>query len=199
MAHHWAARIGVSWKTQSIIKHKPDGSSEIKRTVWYTKIIHLKRLVSILLVDLLLYNMVGYSVVYWFGGNVTLESQPSVTETIAVHEYITVKIPVSLPYQTNWPAPQSVQGKLQAGNEFYEMVEQIMLNDTIYNSPVSPIATRAPIFMRWLITSVNTSMTIPPMAQSLPKVVWFNCWKNMFPFNEYIPFLWLKVFPIPYR
>jgi hypothetical protein len=76
--------------------------------------------------------MVGYSVVYWLGGNVALESQLTVTETIAAHEYITVKVPVSLPYQTNWTAPQSVQGKLQVGSDFYEMVEQIMLNDTIY-------------------------------------------------------------------
>lgn len=45
---------------------------------------------------------------------------------------MTVKVPVSLPYQTNWTTPQSVEGKLQVGHEFYEMVEQIMLNDTIY-------------------------------------------------------------------
>ncbi|WP_428666305.1 hypothetical protein [Runella sp.] len=92
----------------------------------------MKRLVSILLVSLLLYNMVGYSVVYWLGGNVALETQQEETQKPLNQEYITVKVPVSLPYQTNWTAPQSVQGKVQVGNEFYEMVEQIMLNDTIY-------------------------------------------------------------------
>lgn len=92
----------------------------------------LKRLVSIVLLSLLLYNMVGYSVVYWLGGNVALEAQKDELESSLKDEYITVKVPVSLPYQTNWTAPQSVQGKLQVGSEFYEMVEQIMLNDTIY-------------------------------------------------------------------
>jgi hypothetical protein len=92
----------------------------------------LKKLVSILLLSLLLYNMVGYSVVYWLGGNVALELQKDELESTLKEEYITVKVPVSLPYQTNWTAPQPVQGKLQVGNEFYEMVEQIMLNDTIY-------------------------------------------------------------------
>jgi hypothetical protein len=76
--------------------------------------------------------MVGYSVVYWFGGNVALEAQKDELDSSLKEELITVKVPVSLPYQTNWTAPQSVQGKLQVGNEFYEMVEQIMLNDTIY-------------------------------------------------------------------
>lgn len=85
-----------------------------------------------MLFSLLLYNMVGYSVVYWLGGNVALEAQSGELESIVSDEYITVKVPVSLPYQTNWTAPQPVQGKLQVGNEFYEMVEQIMLNDTIY-------------------------------------------------------------------
>lgn len=92
----------------------------------------MKRLVSILLLSLLLYNMVGYSVVYWLGGNVALEAQKDELDSSLKEEYITVKVPVSLPYQTNWTAPQSVQGKLQVGSEFYEMVEQIMLNDTIY-------------------------------------------------------------------
>ncbi|MFN8347269.1 MAG: hypothetical protein U0X91_19860 [Spirosomataceae bacterium] len=92
----------------------------------------MKKLVSILLLSLLLYNMVGYSVVYWLGGNVALEVQNEETASPLSEEYITVKVPVSLPYQTNWTAPQPVQGKLQVGHEFYEMVEQIMLNDTVY-------------------------------------------------------------------
>mgnify|MGYP001810419905 CR=1 FL=1 len=92
----------------------------------------MKRLVSILLLSLLLYNMVGYSVVYWLGGNVALEAPKDELESSLKEEFMTVKVPVSLPYQTNWTAPQSVQGKLQVGSEFYEMVEQIMLNDTVY-------------------------------------------------------------------
>lgn len=85
-----------------------------------------------MLLSLLLYNMVGYSVVYWLGGNVALDEQKDELESFLKDEYIIVKVPVSLPYQTNWTAPQFVQGQLQVGSEFYEMVEQIMLNDTIY-------------------------------------------------------------------
>ena len=92
----------------------------------------MKRLVSIVLFGLLLYNMVGYSVVYWLGGNVALDMRANEPVSPLKEEFITVKVPVSLPYQTNWTAPEPVQGKIQVGNEFYEMVEQIMLNDTIY-------------------------------------------------------------------
>lgn len=76
--------------------------------------------------------MVGYSVVYWLGGNVALEMRADESASPLKEEFITVKVSVSLPYQTNWTAPEPVQGKIQVGNEFYEMVEQIMLNDTIY-------------------------------------------------------------------
>ncbi|MDF7818393.1 hypothetical protein P1X15_12335 [Runella sp. MFBS21] len=92
----------------------------------------MKRLVSILLFSLLLYNMVGYSIVYWLGGNVALHKQEIQSDSTLNEEYITVKVPVALPYQTNWTAPQPVQGSIQVGEEFFEMVEQIMLNDTLY-------------------------------------------------------------------
>lgn len=93
----------------------------------------MKRFVSILLFGLLLYNMVGYSVVYWLGGNVALEVQKDEPlSAVQEGDFVTVKVPVSLPYQTDWTAPEPVQGTIQAGNEFYEMVEQIMLNDTLF-------------------------------------------------------------------
>ena len=76
--------------------------------------------------------MVGYSIVYWLGGNVALQEQEIQSDSTL--EYITVKVPVALPYQTNWTAPQPVQGSIQVGEEFFEMVEQIMLNDTLYIS-----------------------------------------------------------------
>lgn len=92
----------------------------------------MKRLVSILLFSLLLYNMVGYSIVYWLGGNVALHEHETQFDSNVNEDYITVKVPVVLPYQTNWTAPQSVQGSIQVGEGFFEMVEQIMLNDTLY-------------------------------------------------------------------
>lgn len=76
--------------------------------------------------------MVGYSVVYWLGGNVALDMRVDEPVSPLKEEFITVKVPVSLPYQTNWTASEPVQGKIQVGHEFYEMVEQIMLNDTLY-------------------------------------------------------------------
>lgn len=92
----------------------------------------MKRLVSILLLSLLIYNMVGYSVVYWLGGNVALDVRENELISPLKEEYITVKVPVSLPYQVNWTTPQPAQGNIQVGKEFYQMVEQIMLNDTLY-------------------------------------------------------------------
>ena len=48
-------------------------------------------------------------------------------------EYITVKLPFSIPYQrTVWENTKQDKGLYQYRNKFYNIVEQRLLNDTLY-------------------------------------------------------------------
>jgi len=148
----------------------------------------VKRFVSILLFGLLLYNMVGYSVVYWLGGNVALEvSKDEPLAAVQEGDFVTVKVPVSLPYQTDWTAPEPVQGTIQAGNEFYEMVEQIMLNDTLFIKCKPNRDARA----NFEALSEHIDQHIKNQTTELPKPskAWSGQW-----LKEYVSFQRLHVF-----
>eukprot|EP01031_Cornospumella_fuschlensis_P019153 gene19153-23464_t len=85
----------------------------------------------ILLLGLLLYNMVGYSIAY------LLEEKNSIGDAHYVerHPYskdIVLKLPVDVPYQTNWDAPEPTEGKIEHEGEFYQMVSRQLINDTMY-------------------------------------------------------------------
>lgn len=91
------------------------------------------RILSILLFGLLLYNMMGYSVVY------LLEDKYAVStgneNFIERHEFskdIVIKVPVSLPYQTTWDNPEPAEGKIQHEGEYYQMKSRQLINDTMY-------------------------------------------------------------------
>ncbi|WAC10156.1 hypothetical protein [Dyadobacter pollutisoli] len=92
----------------------------------------MRRILSILLLGLLLYNMVGYSVVYLSEEKQTVSAvgkdfiqQSSGTEDIVI------KVPVAVPYQNNWEAPQPAQGLIEHEGRFYQMKSQQLVNDTL--------------------------------------------------------------------
>lgn len=64
-----------------------------------------------------------------------MESEAKVRDGNA--ETMVVKIPISLPYQTDWEAPREAEGELRKGDEFYQMVDQKMENDTLYTTIVA--------------------------------------------------------------
>jgi hypothetical protein len=91
----------------------------------------LRRILSILLLGLLVYNMMGYSLAY------LLEKRNAVGDAkyIERHPYskdIVIKVPVNIPYQTNWAQPESVEGEIEHDGEFYQMVSRQLINDTMY-------------------------------------------------------------------
>jgi hypothetical protein len=80
----------------------------------------MKKILSILLFFILLYQAGGFALQYL---------APTDTESISLDENtetMVVKIPISLPYQTDWEAPRETEGELRKGDEFYQMVEQKM-------------------------------------------------------------------------
>ena len=93
----------------------------------------MRRILSILLVVLLLYNMIGYSVVYMFEDrNMVGNHAKDLVEQQAGSENITIKVPVAVPYQNNWDAPEPVEGKLEFDGQFYQMKSRQLVNDTLY-------------------------------------------------------------------
>jgi hypothetical protein len=93
----------------------------------------LRRILSILLLGLLLYNMVGYSIVY-------LSEERYVVSAKGKHfiqqnsgtEDIVIKVPVAVPYQNDWDAPEPVTGQIEHEGQFYQMKSQQLINDTLY-------------------------------------------------------------------
>jgi hypothetical protein len=86
-----------------------------------------------LLLGLLLYNMVGYSIVYLVEERHTISSGDNnfVQQPVGTNN-IVIKVPVSVPYQTNWDAPAPAEGQIEHEGQFYQMKTQQLINDTLY-------------------------------------------------------------------
>ncbi len=91
----------------------------------------MKKILSILLFFILLYQAGGFALQYL----APMESEAIPMDGNA--ETMVVKIPISLPYQTDWEAPREAEGELRKGDEFYQMVDQKMENDTLYTTIVA--------------------------------------------------------------
>lgn|GEM_PF-993055 len=87
----------------------------------------LKIFLPILLFGLLIFNMMGFSF-YNIAGNVDQEKVP-VNE--ADQEFL-LKIPISLPYATDWQIAEPAEGELVQGADYYDIVSKQMLNDTLF-------------------------------------------------------------------
>lgn len=86
-----------------------------------------------MLLGLLLYNMVGYSIVYLTEERHTISAAgKDLVEQSAGSADIVIKVPVAVPYQNNWDAPEPVQGQIEHEGHFYQMKSQQLINDTLY-------------------------------------------------------------------
>ena len=91
------------------------------------------RILSILLFGLLLYNTVGYSVVYLCESNDTISSnKQGYVYSDTYSQDIVLKIPVALPYQTDWKAPEPVEGIIRNNGNYYQMKTRQLIHDTLY-------------------------------------------------------------------
>jgi len=99
----------------------------------------MKKAISLLLICLLLYQAGGFALKFIFDNNLVSSSTESA-------ETIVVKIPLALPYSTNWEAPKDVNGELRNGDDFYQMTEQILQNDTLYTTIVTDRSARENFF-----------------------------------------------------
>jgi hypothetical protein len=75
--------------------------------------------------------MMGFSVVYWVEEYASFFKN-SITKSTENGEYVIFKMPFALPYQSDWPQSRTVEGKIQHGDEHYQMLEQVIEHDTLY-------------------------------------------------------------------
>jgi hypothetical protein len=92
----------------------------------------LRRILSILLLGLLLYNMVGYSIVYLTEQRYEVGAAGKRFVETAASGEIVLKIPVAVPYQTDWDAPEPAEGQIEHEGKFYQMKSRQLLSDTLY-------------------------------------------------------------------
>jgi hypothetical protein len=84
----------------------------------------MKKILAIMLFSVLLYQAGGFALQYLSDGN-TVAIDPETEETVVV------KIPINLPYQTDWVSAEEVDGSVRQGDEFYEMKSRKVENDTL--------------------------------------------------------------------
>jgi hypothetical protein len=94
----------------------------------------VKKLLSLLLVVLLLFNVLGY-----YGLFLGLQYQNSQqmiakfdAEEYSNSETITIKVPITIPYASDSRDYERVNGQFEHEGEFYRLVKQRLLHDTLF-------------------------------------------------------------------
>jgi hypothetical protein len=113
----------------------------------------MKKLLAIMLFSVLLYQAGGFALQYLSDGN-TVAIDPETEETVVV------KIPINLPYQTDWVSAEEVDGSVRQGDEFYEMKSRKVENDTLVTVMVKDRNARENFFD--LAEQVNEHLTDEP-------------------------------------
>ncbi len=83
----------------------------------------LKQISAIFLSLLLLYNMMGYTLIYWVE-----DSLPAVESSTTIEEFKYISIPISMPYLNDWEKPEPAVGRISMDGNFYQIVEKQIIN-----------------------------------------------------------------------
>jgi hypothetical protein len=92
----------------------------------------MKKILSILLFFVLLYQAGGFALQYL----------ASDQDQFVAGETIVVEMPISLPYATDWDVPQEVSGEIQQGDKFYQMKDQQVIDGKLVTTLVSDQSAR---------------------------------------------------------
>lgn len=93
----------------------------------------MKKLVSLLLLAMLLFNTGGYYVMFWalrYQADVELQQHLDANDYPESEAFL-IEIPVTLPYQMNWTGFERLTGEFEHNGEFYQLVKQKLENDTL--------------------------------------------------------------------
>ncbi|MBC7744516.1 MAG: hypothetical protein H7096_05385 [Flavobacterium sp.] len=93
----------------------------------------MKKTASIFLLFVFLFNIIGYKAFFFY-----LEQQADIRIASTIQSLneldkrlITVKIPINLPYQTDWREFESIDGEMNFKGKTYKYVKRKVLRDTL--------------------------------------------------------------------
>ena len=93
----------------------------------------LKKLTAILFIALFLFNLFGYKAWFYY---LQIKSTEQLQASLDKNEYsdqdlVTIKVPLSLPYVTNWSAFEQYDGSIEVDGQHYNYVKRKVSNDTL--------------------------------------------------------------------
>ncbi|MCJ8208732.1 hypothetical protein MUY27_03370 [Mucilaginibacter sp. RS28] len=93
----------------------------------------MRKPLGILLLLLLLFNTVGYQLVFWLmQRHADTQMQARLDKLrYSNRDLITVKIPINLPYQTDWKDYERIDGEFNYKGNTYRYVKRRVLKDTL--------------------------------------------------------------------
>ncbi|MXV53187.1 hypothetical protein GS399_19650 [Pedobacter sp. HMF7647] len=93
----------------------------------------MKKLVAISLLVIFLFNIIGYKIFFYYLKVEADKSMEVAIEKITNQDkrLIQIKIPIGLPYQTNWKNFERVDGEVSFKGKTYRYVKQRVYNDTL--------------------------------------------------------------------
>ena len=102
--------------------------------VFYIRKLTLKKIASIFLIALFLFNLFGYTFVFDY---MQLKTNDRLELSLDNHQYddsklIEFKVPMNLPYQTRWSDYQRCDGEIEVDGILYKYVKRKVANDTLY-------------------------------------------------------------------
>lgn len=93
----------------------------------------MKRIASILLLSLLLFNWFGYRILSGYfeqQADLVLEQRLDNSD-YDESQLIEIKVPLQLPYQTNWKEFERVDGEIEVDGIHYKYVKRTVYNDSL--------------------------------------------------------------------
>lgn len=104
----------------------------------------MKRVLSILLLSVFLFNVGGYYILFW---GLKFQTDQQMISRLDANRYevessIELKIPVTLPYPPQSSDFQRIDGTFEHNGEFFRLVKQKLENDTLYVVCIRDHATR---------------------------------------------------------
>lgn len=148
----------------------------------------MKRILSIGLLALLLYNMFGLAVGIFFFE----KDFQNASETQEADEYKVMKFPVTpLPYSTSWENSDGIAGLFQNDGKFYNIIHQRIENDTAYVTLKTNLSARERFLeLADQVTDVSHTTKEPPIRKAirslseLAKIYWLRPHQTILVFTD---------------
>jgi len=94
----------------------------------------LKKITALFIIILFLFNLFGYRIVVDYmqqKADAQLEASLD-NNAYDDSQLIELKVPINVPYQTNWSAFQRFDGEVEVNGVLYKYVKRKVVNDTLY-------------------------------------------------------------------